>query len=271
MDIPVIDFHTHPYLSEEEFVNFYPQCFSPSPEQCRTDLERAGIRRICGSVLLKEPYTPERGFSYLQDCNARARKLKELWGDFYVPGIHIHPGFVEQSLEELRLAHDEGIRLVGELVPYLHGWQDYSDRELSRLLDAAGQYHMVVSFHTLPDEQEEMKRMVQEHPDVTFVAAHPNDKAVFLTQLERMEACPNLYLDLSGTGIFRYGAVAYGVSRLGSQRFLFGTDYPICNPRMYVQALYQEPLSQWDRENILYRNAQRLFDLSPLDGGTQRA
>lgn len=267
MDIPVIDFHTHPYLSGEEFMNFYPQCFSPSPEQCKADVERSGIVRICGSVLLKEPYTPERGFSYIQDCNAHARELKKLWGDFYVPGIHIHPDFVDQSLEELRLAHAQGIRLVGELVPYLHGWHDYSNQNLSKLLDAAGQYQMVVSFHTLPNEQEEMTHMVREHPDVTFVAAHPNDKAVFLTQLERMETCPNLYLDLSGTGIFRYGAVAYGVNRLGSRRFLFGTDYPICNPRMYVQALYQEPISQSDRENILYENARRLLGLSPLPSG----
>ena len=34
----VIDFHTHPYLSGEEFLNFYPECFTPSPEQCRAAL-----------------------------------------------------------------------------------------------------------------------------------------------------------------------------------------------------------------------------------------
>lgn len=76
--------------------------------------------------------------------------------------------------------------------------------------------------------------MVRSHPDVTFVAAHLNERADFQELLTLMDACPNLYLDLSGAGIFRYGAIAYGVRRVGSERLLFGTDYPICNPRMYV-------------------------------------
>ena len=176
----------------------------------------------------------------------------------------MHPDFVDESIAEIEEMYAQGIRLIGELVPYLHGWSDYSNRNLSKILDAAGERHMVVSFHTMLDEQDEMTRMVLEHPDVTFVAAHPGDKAVYIKHLERMELCGNLYLDLSGTGIFRYGSIAYGVERVGSERFLFGTDYPICNPRMYVQAIYQEPISEADRENIMHRNAERLLKLRPI-------
>ena len=166
---------------------------------------------------------------------------------------------MEESIAEIERMHTQGIRLIGELVPYLHGWRDYSSWNLSKILDAAGKYRMVVSFHTMTDEQEEMGRMVAEHPDVTFVAAHPGERENFMRHLERMKQFDNLYLDLSGTGIFRYGLVAYGVSRVGSERFLFGTDYPICNPRMYVQAIYQEPISEADRENILHKNAERIL------------
>lgn len=257
----VIDFHTHPYWSGEEFLNFYPQCFAPSPEQCRADLERAGISKICGSVILKKPYRREEGFAPIRLCNERAWKLKEAFGGFYVPGFHVHPDFVEESVAEIAKMHARGVRLIGELVPYLHGWGGYASPGLSRILDAAGERHMVVSFHTVADDQEGMTRMVREHPDVTFVAAHPGDKAVYLKHLERMERCDNLYLDLSGTGIFRYGSIAYGVGRVGSERLVFGTDYPICNPRMYVQAVLQEPISQGDMENILYKNAMRLLGL----------
>lgn len=259
MDQRVIDFHTHPYLSGAEFLNFYPQCFTPSPEQCRQELERAGISKICGSVILKAAYRREEGFAPIRQCNERALKLRDVLGGFYVPGFHVHPDFVEESIAEIQRMHTRGVRLIGELVPYLHGWSDYASQNLSKILDAAGKYRMVVSYHTMADEQEEMTRMVREHPDVTFVAAHPGEKEIFLKHLERMEQCDNLYLDLSGTGIFRYGLVAYGVDRLGSERFLFGTDYPICNPRMYVQAVYQEPVSEEERENILYRNAERLL------------
>lgn len=268
MNPVVIDFHTHPYLSDREFFNFYPECFTPSPAQCQEDLKRVGISMICGSVLLKEPYRHEKGFAYIRQCNQQAAALKDFFGGFYVPGFHVHPDFVDESISEIEEMHAQGISLIGELVPYLHGWGDYSNRNLSKILDAAGKRHMVVSFHTMPDEQDEMTQMVLEHPDVTFVAAHPGDKAVYMKQLERMELCGNLYLDLSGTGIFRYGTIAYGVKRVGSERFLFGTDYPICNPRMYVQAIYQEPISEADRENIMHKNVERLLRLKPIENSS---
>lgn len=258
----ILDFHTHPYLSEAEFLNHYPECFSPSPQQLRQDLEWAGIHRICGSVILKE--AAAAGFSGIHQANLRALALKEILGDFYIPGFHVHPDYVEESIAEIEWMQEKGIRLIGELVPYLHGWHGYSGRNLSRILDAAGHYKMVVSFHTDPADlagYSEIAAMVRSHPDVTFVAAHPNERAMFREHLKCMEACPNFYLDLSGAGIFRYGAIAYGVRQVGSERLLFGTDYPICNPRMYVQAVYQEPLSEEDRENILHRNAERILGI----------
>ena len=124
MNQTVIDFHTHPYLSGEEFLNFYPERFTPDPVQCRTDLERAGISKICGSVILKKPYRGEEGFAQIRRCNQRAIELRELLGGFYVPGFHVHPDFVEESIAEIEEMHARGVRLIGELVPYLHGWSE---------------------------------------------------------------------------------------------------------------------------------------------------
>ena len=57
MDPMVIDFHTHPYLYGKEFLNFYPECFTPSPAQCREDLERAGISMIDTAFI--DPHGPK--------------------------------------------------------------------------------------------------------------------------------------------------------------------------------------------------------------------
>ncbi len=258
----VIDFHTHPYLSRDEFMCFYPECFEPSPEQLRADVVRAGISHICGSVLIKSrPYTAGEGFAYIRECNDKALELKERLGDFYTPGFHIHPHFVDESVAEIERMAKKGVRLIGELVPYMHGWSDYSDKRLHTILEAAEQYGMTVSFHTMKDEQKEMTEMSAAHPKLNFVAAHPNERELFLLHLERLRKFDNFYLDLSGTGIFRYGLIAYGVNRAGSEKFIFGTDYPICNPRMYCQAVLQEPITDADRENILYRNAAALLRL----------
>lgn len=262
-EIPIIDFHTHPYLSSEEFYCFYPDSFTPSAKQCMEDAKTAGITHICGSVILKKKY--DGGFDYIKSCNDRAFEIKKLLGDFYTPGFHIHPDFVKESIAEIELRHKQGFGLIGELVPYMHGWSDYSRKDLGEILDAAEHFRMAVSFHTVEKEQKEIDRMIENHPNVTFIAAHPGDKEQFLLHLERIKKYQNLYLDLSGTGIFRYGLIAHGVKAVGSQRLIFGTDYPICNPRMYVQAVYQEPISEEDAENILYKNARKIIEeLAPL-------
>lgn len=257
----VIDFHMHPYLSREEFTCMYPEMFEPSPGQAYSDLEAAGISHICGSVIEKGVYTQESGFDHIRELNQKALRLKEIYGDFYTPGFHVHPRYVRESCDEIEFMHGKGVNLIGELVPYMHGWTDYSCSGLKEILDTAGQYGMVVSYHTMVEEEDEMEKMIAAHPDVTFVAAHPGEKVHYMRHLERLEKYPNAYLDLSGTGLFRYGLLAYGVKRAGADKFLFGTDYPICNPRMYVQAVLQEPISQADKEAVLCGNAKRLLGL----------
>lgn len=257
----VIDFHMHPYITQEEFIGKFPESFEPSAAQAVKDLQGSGITHICGSVIDRDraSYTPEKGFEYFRALNRKALRLKEELGDYYTPGFHVHPDYVEESCQEIESMHRAGFRLIGELVPYMHGWKDYSNDRFSEILKTAGKYHMILSYHTVLDEQEEMERMVAAHPDVTFVAAHPGERPYYEKHLERMGKYGNLYLDLSGTGLFRYGMLAYGVKKAGAERFLFGTDYPICNPRMYVQAVLQEPLSEEERELVFHGNAERLL------------
>nr|MBQ4318691.1 amidohydrolase family protein [Clostridia bacterium] len=76
-----------------------------------------------------------------------------------------------------------------------------------------------------------------------------------------MEKYPNAYLDLSGTGLFRYAMLAHGVNRVGAERFLFGTDFPVCNAAMQVAAVLSEYLTDEDYELIFSGNAKRLLGL----------
>ena len=51
------------------------------------------------------------------------------------------------------------------------------------------------------------------------------------------------------------------MTQVGAERILFGTDYPICNPRMYVQAVLGENLPEEVTEKILCGNSRRLLQL----------
>ncbi len=259
MNLQVIDFHTHPYLSDTENTCMYKEAVHFEIDEYRHDLEQAGIGHICGSVIENDTFSPEKGFDYLRGLNQKALKLKGLLGEFYTPGFHVHPDYVRESCEEITYMKEQGVKLIGELVPYMHGWSDYSCRNLREILDYAQECEMIISFHSADDEQ--MDKMISEHPNLTFVAAHPGAKDKYTRHIQRLARFENAYLDLSGTGLFRYGMLAYGVKHVGADRLLFGTDYPICNPRMYVQAVLQEPLSSGDREKILYKNAAQLLGM----------
>lgn len=54
-------------------------------------------------------------------------------------------------------------------------------------MEVVGHYRMAVSFHTVGSEQKEMNKMIEDHPEVTFIAAHPGDKEQYLLHLERIK------------------------------------------------------------------------------------
>ena len=235
----IIDFHTHPYRHRGEFMGMYGEHFYLEPEQMPSDLAEAGISVFCGSVIDSDHRGAMESFDRVREVNDAALQLREKFGSVYVPGFHVHPAFLKESLQEVERMHREGVKLVGEL----------------------GEYGMIVSYHTMPEWPEQTEVMVGNCPGVTFVAAHPGQKADYLLHVERMKKFPNLNLDISGTGLFRYGLLAALAQTVGSDRILFGTDYPICNPRMYVQAVLGEHIPDEDKEKILFGNARRILGI----------
>lgn len=251
----IIDFHIHPFYNKSRNVCFYDGTVG-TWQELMSDLQRAGISRVCGSVIERMDVN---SFDDIKALNDEALLLRDKMQGFYIPGVHIHPAYVNESIAELERMSAEGVRLVGELVPYMMGWESYYDENMHRIYEKIDELKMVVSFHTIYEES--IDKAVSKFSNITFVAAHPGDKAQFLRHLERIKKYDNYYLDLSGTGIFRYGLIAYGVKEVGSERLLFGTDYPICNPSMYVNAVLFEKLSDRDYDNIFCANAKRILEL----------
>lgn len=48
---------------------------------------------------------------------------------------------------------------------------------------------------------------------------------------------------------------------VGSDRLLFGTDYPGVGPAADIAAVLFEPLTHREREAIFFRNAERLLGI----------
>ena len=256
-NIEIIDFHTHPFLDKDNYFCIYKESMKADENTILADMDDAGISRFCGSVIRK--MREGESFELLQKLNRDALKLRDLYKGRYIPGIHVHPDFVEESAKEIELAAKSGVKLIGELVPYMHGWGDYSCKGFSEILDVAEKYGMTISLHV--GDHEQLMKMASAHKKVNFVIAHPGEKDRVLKHIEAMKANDNMYLDLSGSGLFRYGLVRFLCDKIGAERILFGTDYPICPPKMYLNAVLGERLTDREKELILSHNAKRILNI----------
>lgn len=255
----IIDFHTHPFYDAEHNICNHKEYCGMSVENTREIFKTLGISKICGSVI-RGTQKGEDIWQKVLENNNMALKLKEIYGDFYIPGFHVHPDYVEESINEVKRMHEKGINLVGEIVPYYDGWKDYSCKGFSEILDEIEKYNMVVNIHSMGED--EMDKMVKEHPGIVFVAAHPGEYTEFMRHIERAKLSENYYIDLSGYGVFRYGMLRRAIDCIGIDRILFGSDFPTCNPAMYLGAVTLEPLiSDTEREKILSLNAKKLLNL----------
>lgn len=80
---------------------------------------------------------------------------------------------------------------------------------------------------------------------------------------------PNLYADCS-TRLHLFGQpgqwsldeAATWFRRIGIDRVIFGTNYPMNDPVEYVKVIQAMPLTDEERSKILFRNAQGLIDRS---------
>lgn len=258
MEYGIIDFHIHPFMTDgQNICDHTPYC-NMSVERTKEDMLAYGVEFFAGSVISVDK--PVKSWGDVEALNDTALRLREIYKGMYVPGFHIHPHFVKESLAEIKRMHSHGLKLVGELVPYIHGWRDYANEAFSELLLCAEEYKMVLSIHS--SEPEAMDVMVSRHPDLAIVAAHPGESETFDLHLNRMKLSRNYYLDLSGTGMHRHGLLRHGIDELGAERFIYGSDYPTCNPASILGGIVLDPLiSEEEKKLVLRDNAARVLEL----------
>ena len=99
--------------------------------------ETFGIEKICGSVCSTLPLKPnESQWDRTKRLNRIALKLKEKLRDFNIPGFHINPEFLDESIKEIDEMSKQGLYLIGELVPSCIGI-NYENKNMNTLIEYA--------------------------------------------------------------------------------------------------------------------------------------
>jgi predicted TIM-barrel fold metal-dependent hydrolase len=254
-DFEIIDAHIHAAPSAEWSSCWYRPF--ESAEADVADLRAAGVTRACGAAI-KRTKTPD--LAHMKACNEAGLEFHRLFPDFYIPAMQVHPHYPEESCREMeRLHRDHGVRWIGELVGYMHGYgEEFASKGAFKIYDLAQQLGMVVSIHC--QDLAIIAKACKAFPDLPFVLAHfMNDKESFLPRAQLTADLPNLHMDTSGSGVHRWGSLEYGVRKAGARKFLFGSDFPINAPATYVACVLREHISDDDRRAIFSGNFKRLM------------
>ena len=254
MNREIIDCHIHPYLADAANTKWFEP--RESPDRFVELLKKAGITQACGSVVeLAGPFD----FAELQRFNREALRFRDRYPDFYLPGIHVHPGYPDESCAELEsYVRREGVRWIGEIVGYIVGFDDITIPGARQIFALAQSLHVPVNVHT--GDLKQVENVCRAFPQLPIVLAHPTAaKSTFLERVALVAALPNLYLDLSGSGLSRWGMLRYAINQAGPDRFVFGTDFPICNPATYVSGVEFELLNDAEKAAVFAGNFNRLI------------
>jgi len=103
------------------------------------------------------------------------------------------------------------------------------------------------------------------HPAVSFILAHIGGGGDYAHTFAAVADVPNIYLDLSGSGIDR-GMLDDALSAVGPGRLVWGADITLCTGLAKLWALEVIGLPAADLAAIRWRNAARLFPPSAFPG-----
>ena len=180
----------------------------------------------------------------------------------------------DKTAEEIERCVRLGAKGVGEVVTEAHGVAIDDEKIMRPIVEASRDLKVPIMIHAnetvghyyLGKAKTELKQyydFVLSYPDVDIILAHWGGGLLFYELMpEVARAAQRVYYDTAAS-IFLYSSGIYpaAVQIIGSEKILFGTDYPLIDQRRYLKQIEGSGLSKEDIDNIYGENAKRLLRL----------
>jgi predicted TIM-barrel fold metal-dependent hydrolase len=280
MSSVIIDFHTHifpPWLKEsrDEYSKLDP-CFSllysqpkariATAEELIASMDEAGIDV---SVVLNIGWVSHelcvKTNDYILDAVSRyPTKL--------VGFCAIQPRAGYAAIAELERCAKAGAKGIGELRSDVQGFDLTNETTMKPLVEAALKHDLIFLTHSSEPVGHEYFGKGSITPDIlySFITAFPNLKLVcahwggglpfYALMPEVAKALDNVFFDTAATVFLYKPEIFEYVSHIiGSDKILFGTDYPLMHQNRVIAQIQTSELLEEDKARILGANAQRLL------------
>jgi hypothetical protein len=280
MSSVIIDFHTHifpPWLKErrDEYVKSDP-CFAllyaqpkariATAEELIASMDEADIDL---SVVLNAGWVSHelcvKTNDYILDSVSRYPKR-------LVGFCAIQPRAGGAAIAEIERCARAGARGIGELRSDVQGFDLADKTTTGPVVDAVIEHDLIFLTHSSEPVGHEYFGKGRITPDIiySFVTAFPNLRVVcahwggglpfYALMPEVAKALANVFFDTAAT-VFLYKPEIFQQVGciIGSDRILFGTDYPLMRQSRVIAQVRSAQLSEKDKAGILGTNARKLL------------
>jgi len=280
MSSVIVDFHTHifpPWLRERrnEYIKVDP-CFSllysqpkakiATAEELIASMDEAGINL---SVVLNAGWVSHelcvKTNDYILDSISRYPKR-------LVGFCAIQPRAGDAAIAEIERCAKVGAKGIGELRSDVQGFDLADKTTMAPVVDAALKHDLIFLTHSSEPVGHEYFGKGSITPDIlySFITAFPNLKIVcahwggglpfYALMPEVARALANVLFDTAATVFLYKPEIFEQVSRIiGSDRILFGTDYPLMHQNRVIAQVQAAQLPAKDKAKILGDNARKLL------------
>ena len=240
----IIDIHAH--LSS--------RCVEAGRQKILNAAERYGIDRIYVSSLM-DLYSDEEQIQFLNNLVAEFIRDEP---DIVGGAVYVNPHHKNVLDVIKRATEEQGFEMIK-----LWCCTYADDPSVDPIMEYAAQTGLPVLFHAFKKSTPQVAtestgihvaNIARRHPQTKVIMAHFGGSAY--DGIPCIRDIKNVWCDQSGTP-FHGEELEYAVEMLGADRILFGTDGAFINNLAQVKGA---SLTQCQRDQILYQNAQKLLD-----------
>jgi predicted TIM-barrel fold metal-dependent hydrolase len=178
--------------------------------------------------------------------------------------------------EARRCLQKGGLSGIGELAFYQTGIENSALPRLEPVMEICRGLDLPVMIHTnepighsypgkTPNTLAQIYQLIQNFPQNKIVLAHWGGGLFFFSLLKKevKESLKNVYFDTAASP-YLYDADVYrlAIQRVGVEKILFGSDFPLLPPARYFDEMKIAGLSEEEMEQICGGNAARIFKLT---------
>jgi predicted TIM-barrel fold metal-dependent hydrolase len=247
-DCPIYDMHGHMGTFRSIYFPY------PEPAEMVKRMTRAGVKMLVFShhSSILSPDIANR--INVESVRQFPDKLRAYCG--------INPNYPE--IIEKDLAAFEQYKDVYVGLKFLSDYHEVvlTDSRYESAWEFADKKELLVLLHTwggsIYNGEDAVKKIAEKYHRAKIILGHScHGKWDEVTRMAK--DFPNVYLELCAVLDERGGILEKFVSGAGSEKILFGTDFPWFNHHYYIGAVLAAEITDEDRRDIFYRNAKKLL------------